>query len=161
MNATQIINALEWVEVSNCYEADTRRQMRAEREALAAAVQSGDAIKIGMVVTETKRVAKMWGVDLENIRMPPNLDPFTVRIRLLDATSPNEMSRSVYIMATDPDQAVHVGMRDALAHGGRHQVEVCPGHHGYFSPDERLRQVVATWDMHTDALTIEPEGGAS
>lgn len=64
MNANQIINALTFAEVSSQYEADTRRVIRAEREQLSAALQSGDKMKIGMALIEAKRVAEMWGVKI-------------------------------------------------------------------------------------------------
>ena len=84
---------------------------------------------------------------------------YTVRLRLMDSLSPNEMAISSYVTATNPKDAVLAGMRDQLQHGGRIHAQVFAGHSGY-CPSNTLRyECVCTWDMHTDSLTIE-EGGA-
>lgn len=70
MNATQMINAMEWVEVSPLYEADTRRMVRDERFALLAAVRTRDASQIQAATREAKTVCQMWDVDLRKVRLP-------------------------------------------------------------------------------------------
>lgn len=64
MNANQIINSLTFAEVNSKYAGDLRRMMRAERESLQVAVQSGDASKIKEAAAEAERVAEMWGVEI-------------------------------------------------------------------------------------------------
>lgn len=58
----KIITRLTFAEVDANLEGDTRRMMREEREALQAAVHSGDGRRITAAVTEARRVADMWGV---------------------------------------------------------------------------------------------------
>lgn len=64
MNANQMIEKLTWAEVNNQYAPDCRRTIRDERMTLEAATRSGDAKKIDAAMTEARRVANMWGVDL-------------------------------------------------------------------------------------------------
>ena len=70
MNASQMIAAMDWVEVSSEYEADTRRMILEERESLTAAVKSGDGTDIQAAMAEAQRVATMWGVDLARVKLP-------------------------------------------------------------------------------------------
>lgn len=70
INAAQMIAAIEWIEVSSEYAADCRQTMRAERATLTAAVKSGDGKQISAAMDEARIVARMWGVDLANVRMP-------------------------------------------------------------------------------------------
>ena len=70
MNAAQMIDAIQWIEVSSEYATDTQRIMREERDALTLAVRSGDGQRIAAAMDETRRVARMWGVDLADVRMP-------------------------------------------------------------------------------------------
>jgi len=64
VNAAQMITAIEYVEVTPSYDAQTRSIMRDERYSLIAAVHSGAANEIKEAMEECERVAKMWGVAL-------------------------------------------------------------------------------------------------
>ena len=64
MNARQLINKLEIVEVSSQYGAQTRDMMMQERFAVLAALKSGNRNEIGEAINETMRVAQMWDVKL-------------------------------------------------------------------------------------------------
>ena len=64
MNASQLNTRLQFAEVDAKLSADTRRVMREERESLTAALKSRDSHAIAAAMTESLRVAKMWGVEL-------------------------------------------------------------------------------------------------
>ena len=64
MTANQMLSKLAFAEVSATYSADTRRAIRDERTALAAAANSKDGPRIAAAMAEAKRVAEMWGVAL-------------------------------------------------------------------------------------------------
>jgi len=66
MNATQLLNRLEWVEVDSQYatEPDLRQIIREERYALTNAIRRGDGQQIQAAMAEARRVADMWHVDL-------------------------------------------------------------------------------------------------
>lgn len=66
MNAAQLIARFELCEVDRRVASDARRMMRDERMSLLAAVSSGDGKRIAATITEAKRVAAMWGIDLES-----------------------------------------------------------------------------------------------
>ncbi len=83
----------------------------------------------------------------------------TVRITLIDAA--NASHRSVYVNASDPIDAVRVGMRDATATGGRHLVEVFPAWNRDVNSDEQLLQCVASWDAEAGQLTVFDEEAIS
>jgi len=64
MNANQLINALINAEM-RLGPCDTQNMIRAERMTLQVALSDGSTAKqIGEVMTEAKRVAEMWGVEL-------------------------------------------------------------------------------------------------
>ena len=64
-SAGRILNRLTFIEVGvPRLEPDCRRVLRGEREALQAAMRSGDAERIDAAKAEAIRVADMWGVKL-------------------------------------------------------------------------------------------------
>lgn len=70
MTTQQLLNKLTWREVDNRLAPDTRVMMRQERFALQAAVDSRDTAKIQAATAEARRVAEMWGVQLEGADAP-------------------------------------------------------------------------------------------
>lgn len=65
MTPAQLMAHLTWVEVDGRYAPDCRRIIRDERMSLQVALRSGDALRIQRAAAEARRVAEMWGVEVQ------------------------------------------------------------------------------------------------